>query len=240
MSETKLNNIPNILPKRNEFGLLESTNYVFKDDGLVNWRVMIPSEFLVPNTSKTEEKDISKLKDNELIILLGGIRYLASLRGFNNINYIVNTNSPDYVCITCCISWQPNFETQNTIISYSAVAAASRENTNGFGQYYLAEIASNRAFCRAVRNFLDINIVSKEELNDKGEIAESSNNNNGQEGLDLLSSLMIEKRISFEKIKEKLIQEQVENAKTFESIKDLPKIKILDLIERLKKINIKT
>ena len=35
--------------KRNQHGLLESVEYIFNDDGSVNWRAMINPEHLYPN-----------------------------------------------------------------------------------------------------------------------------------------------------------------------------------------------
>ena len=39
--------------RRNEHGLLESVDYVFNNDGSVNWRAMITSEQLHPEQSTT-------------------------------------------------------------------------------------------------------------------------------------------------------------------------------------------
>ena len=57
-----------------------SVEYKFTDDGLIDWRKMIKTEFLVPNKSRTSETDVTKLKDWQLIILLGGIKELAQIR----------------------------------------------------------------------------------------------------------------------------------------------------------------
>jgi len=75
-------NKPPTIVKRNEYGLLEdkNINYIFNEDGSVNWRKMIKPEFLVANRDRTDETDISKLEDNELIILLGGLKDLANIR----------------------------------------------------------------------------------------------------------------------------------------------------------------
>src|ERR1700722_13316795 len=37
-------NIPSIVRKRNEYGFLENVDYVFKEDGKVDWRKMIKPE----------------------------------------------------------------------------------------------------------------------------------------------------------------------------------------------------
>ena len=71
MGTTVINKPPTVF-KRNQYGLLEdkAVEYQFNVDGTVNWRKMIKPEFLVANRDRTDETDISKLEDNELIILL--------------------------------------------------------------------------------------------------------------------------------------------------------------------------
>ena len=157
-------NKPPVIIKRNQYGLLENKNinYVFNDDGSVNWRKMIKPEFLVANRDRTDETDISKLEDNELIILLGGLKDLANIRGYHSVTYTVTQASPEYVCASCSIVWMGNYETENgESVLFQGVADAGLNNTEGFGQMYLAAIAENRAFCRAVRNFLRINLNVK-------------------------------------------------------------------------------
>ena len=58
--------------KRDKNGLIsgDSVNYVFNEDGFIDWRKMIKTEHLVPNLQKTSERDVTKLKDTELIILI--------------------------------------------------------------------------------------------------------------------------------------------------------------------------
>ena len=87
------------------------TRNKFNEDGTVDWRKMIKPEFLVANRDRTDETDISKLEDNELIILLGGLKDLASVRGFNSVTYKVHEASPEYVCASCSIEWIGNYET---------------------------------------------------------------------------------------------------------------------------------
>ena len=47
---------------------------------------------------------------------------------------------------------------------------------------------------------------------------------------------MKDKNISFEILKKKLIKEKFENADNLTCIQDIPKVKIFELIERLKKV----
>ena len=52
----------------------------------------------------------------------------------------------------------------------------------------------------------------------------------------LLEKVMRDKNISFEQLKKKLVKEKVENVENINSIADIPKVKIFELIERVKKI----
>ena len=49
--------------KRNDNGLISgsSVDYVYNEDGFVDWRKMVKTDHLVPNKQKTSETDVSKL-----------------------------------------------------------------------------------------------------------------------------------------------------------------------------------
>ena len=223
--------------KRNQYGLLENKNvkYVFNDDGSVDWRKMVKPEFLVANRDRTDETDISKLEDNELIILLGGLKDLANIRGYHSVTYTVTHASPEYVCASCSIVWIGNYETQNgESVLFQSVADAGLNNTEGFGQLYLAAIAENRAFCRAVRNFLRINIVAKEEIKNV-KISKPNPTKNSASPHIFLNNLMKEKKVNFASIKDKMVKEAVDGADGWASVKDIPRIKMFEIIERMQK-----
>lgn len=222
--------------KRNEFGLLEEPPipYVFNDDGTVNWRKMIRSEFLVPNKQKTQETDISKLEDKDLLILLGGIKELAQIRGFTCVSYDVPEAGPNYVIASCYINWIGNYETNNEQVSFQALADASIENTQSFSKMFLAATAENRSFVRCVRNFLKINIVGQEEIGAKV-LPEDLAVENPLSPTAVLSNLMKEKGISFDDVKRRLIKDKVDKAEEMTSLSEIPKPKIFELIDRIKK-----
>jgi len=221
--------------KRNEFGLLEEPPipYVFNEDGYVNWRKMIRPEFLVPNKQRTQETDITKLEDKDLLILLGGIKELAQIRGFTCVSYDVPQASPSYVIASCYINWIGNYETSNVDVSFQALADASPDNTQSFARNYLAAIAENRAFVRCVRNFLKINIVGQEEIGVK--VIDEPAPDSPMSPATVLHNLMKEKNISFEQIQKRLVKDKYEKAEEITSINDLSKPKIFELIERIKK-----
>jgi len=225
---------PKIL-KRNEFGLLENPPipYVFNEDGYVNWRKMIRPEFLVANKQRTQETDISKLEDKDLLILLGGIKELAQIRGFTCVSYDVPEAGPNYVIASCYINWIGNYETSNADVSFQSLADASPDNTQSFARNYLAAIAENRAFVRCVRNFLKINIVGQEEIGVK--VIDEPGSDNPMSPAAVLHSLMKEKGVSFDQIQKRLIKDKYEKAEEMTSINDISKPKIFELIERIKK-----
>jgi hypothetical protein len=228
---------PNIIT-RNRYGLLEngSINYIYNEDGSINWRKMVKQEYLVPNRQKTQETDVSKLEDKDLLILLGGIKELAQIRGYTNVEYKVVAASESYFATSCRITWIPNYETDGREIVFEALADATCNNTKSFARFFLAAIAENRAFVRCVRNFLKINIVSQEELGDAKLIDEvNSIQDNPTSPYVLLEKVMKDKGISFDNLKSKLVKEKFDNAENINSINDISKVKIFELIDRIKK-----
>lgn len=154
---------------RNSWGLIENVNYVFNADGSVNWRSMVKPEFLFPNKSWFESRKqqlpqtIEGLSDAQLLIKLGGIKELAKLRGYQKVEYSVVRAETTYVAVKCGITWIPNYES-NYESYYEDIANATVSNTSDFAVKFLETIAANRAFIRAVRNFLNVHIVGSDEI----------------------------------------------------------------------------
>ena len=232
---------------RDEKGLLSNKNYEFTEDGLVNWRKMINAKYLVPNLSKfpsgTENKDLNvqELDDSQLLILLGGIKELANIRGYSKVEYKVFNCTQNHVAVSCKITWLPNFETSNNYVEFESLADAHLDNTKSFAKDFLMAIAENRAFVRAVRNFLRINILGSDELGDtKNQTVvhtESGTENAiaASHPANVLKEAMSKANISFDKIKETMVKEGVENAETWNGISDIPHKMIFSLIQRIKK-----
>jgi len=156
--------------KRNELGLLEGVKYKYNDDGSVDWRAMIAPEHLYPNKGWFESRNqpipqsTDGLADHQLLIKLSGIKELAKLRGFLNVQYDIVKCDSDHVTIKCKIDWLGNFESDNRNIIFEDVANATTYNTSSFAQKFLETIAANRSFVRCVRNFLNIHIVGADEI----------------------------------------------------------------------------
>lgn len=161
------------LYKRDENGLLESVEYIFNDDGSVNWRAMINHEHLYPNKdwfgmrNQSVPDSIEGLEDTQLLIKLSGIKELLRLRGFESVQFDVVESSDDRAVVVCTVKFTKNYEHNEIFsdtITFSSIGNATIDNTNGFGQKFLEPIAENRAFVRCVRNFLNIHIVGADEI----------------------------------------------------------------------------
>lgn len=212
-------------------GLIDGLTYVFNENGSINWRKMVDNKYLVPNKQKTEEKDVSKLDDKDLLILLAGIKELADLRGYTEVSYNVVAASPSYFAASCRIKWLPNYETENKERVFEAIADAHPDNTSGFGQFYLAAMAENRAFARCVRNSLKIHVVSQDEIGAK--ISPQEESVSSSDPASLLKKAMEDKKVPFAAITAALVKDGLPEAKEFASIDQIPKAKIFELIERI-------
>ena len=232
--------------KRDANGLLECVDYIFNPDHTINWRSMINKEHLVPNRDafknqkdvNLKEIDISTLPDNQLLILLAGIKELAQIRGYKNVSYDVIQAQPDYVAVKCTINWSPNYETGMQEVSFSALADAHLDNTKDFAKNFLMAIAENRAFIRAVRSFLKINIVGNDEMGKTTHVdVELEPNTLITQPIALLEKTMEEHKISFEQIKERAIQKNMDGADKWSSIKDISPLSMFTIISGIKNKN---
>ena len=232
--------------KRDVNGLLECVNYIFNEDNTINWRAMINKEYLVPNRDSfknqkdvnLKEIDVSTLPDNQLLILLAGIKELAQIRGYTNVNYKVIQAQPDYVAVKCTINWIANYETSQKEVSFSALADAHLDNTKDFAKNFLMAIAENRAFIRAVRSFLKINIVGNDEMGKTTHVdADVEPNTSITQPIALLEKTMEEYSISFEQIKERAIQKNMNGAEAWNDIKDISPLSMFTIISGIKNKN---
>lgn len=191
--------------KRDKLGLIEGKEYKFKKDGTIDWKAMIPHEFLYVQNSGFDtnpeevekmtkkygkhprELKVTEVEDRHLAILLQGIRYIANLRGFieddrivNSITFDKNYDLTSGCTVTSKIRWIGNFETNFLEVVTTDIAGASSGNVDKFMKKYVETAASNRAFIRNVRAFLNIGIVGKDEIAPFGELkpARSDDENN--------------------------------------------------------------
>ena len=237
--------------KRNGHGLLENAEYIFNEDGSVNWRAMIKPEFLYPNKGWFEARNkavpdsIEGLDDKQLLIMLGGIKELAKMRGYSTVAFDVVHSSDGYVTAKCMINWNKNYETQDEVV-YEDYANATLSNTDNFCAKFLETIACNRAFVRCVRNYLNIHIVGADEIDKSQATAQSYESDTGATPItpvDLLEKTLREKHNvdSFEGCKNvlrdlwKSESYRNEKAKEWSCFKDIPAKEARKLIVVLNK-----
>jgi hypothetical protein len=177
MNEENL--ITQIFKRDDETGLVNGIDYKRLPSGRIDWHAMINSEHIVFNRHKEAEieaaygakpdrliyAEVIKEKtvdEKHILILLKGFIELAELRGYNNCQSKVENVTPGQgVTVSCHITWIPNIEDIDGKTS-SGVADATDSNTSGFG--YLAALADNRAFVRAVKRGLGISTLSYDEI----------------------------------------------------------------------------
>ena len=225
--------------KRQNNGLIEGVQYIKDDNDKINWLKMIPEEYLYINQDKKNaiskrlgknisEVSISEVLDTELVITLQGIRYLLDLRGYKECDINLDVATPDYVAATCKIKFISNEEDFEQI--YTGNASAHPNNTKSWYRNYLVEAASNRALCRAVRFYLKINIVSREELGMEQEGSFEEPKTLVPDIHEELSKLMNIKNISFGDLKKQFPK----NSEKWENIKSIPRVTAFTILGQLK------
>lgn len=163
--------IRNIDQSSPDFGLINNFEYSFDDFGFVDWKSLIPKQFLFPNTEKFKSlgkeipSSIDGLDESMILIKLSGIKWLARVRGYTRVDFDYSSSGAASTA-KCRIHWIPNFENPQGAV-YEEVASCDSRNADDFSLKFSESIASNRAFVRCVRNFLNVNIVGEEEIFNK-------------------------------------------------------------------------
>lgn len=238
--------------RRDSNGLFEHILYVFNDDGTVNWKAMIPDQYIEINKTYFERKKLETpkskdgLSDAELLVRLGGIKEVAKIRGIKSVTKRVVESSDRRAVVICGIEFIPNYETNFLPFYYEEVANATIANTNDFGKLFLETTASNRAFVRAVRNALRIDIAGYEEL-----IQNTHEPDNAEQGnTDIWSALesaaaniksdsIPNGLATIEEFKSFVTEKQVvskEEAETWKKWKDIPAGKVLTFMGQINKL----
>lgn len=159
--------------KRDQYGLMKNVEYIFNEDGSVNWKKMVDPQFVYPNEKWfTDRKQpipetAEGLEDEQCIISLAGFKKLLSLRGYSSQTFSVINDKDGVVSVKCSITFSPNYETSGQEVIKEDIASAGTFNVDPEFINYVHTIAANRALCRTIRSFLNIHVVSKEELADK-------------------------------------------------------------------------
>jgi hypothetical protein len=160
-------------------GLIDGVEYKRLPNHKIDWKSMVNPVHIVFNPKADKEltelygaaadklvyADVIKEKvveDKHILILLAGFIELAELRGYKDVrNDVVHVTAGQNATAQCHITWLRNEEEYYEKTS-AGTADATMENTGGFG--YLAAIAGNRAFVRAVKNGLGIFVLGFDEI----------------------------------------------------------------------------
>lgn len=179
---------------RDADGLISSIHHVRHPDQSINWQAMLKPEHLYVRPEAVEtllvqfnvkskwDLDVTKCKPNQLLVTLAGINYLAYLRGLKSVVPTPFQVTESEVVSTCQVAFIPNFENPEGL-TVGAQASASLYSVSGSFQLYLATIAQNRAFVRAVRQALRIEILGNDELDNKANKAFEAALESGQNPL---------------------------------------------------------
>lgn len=225
-----------MIARNTETGLFDGVEYPVDVFGFIDWRKMIPKQFLFPNKFWFESRgkevptDITGLEDHQLLIKLAGIKYIARIRGYERVEFELLTSNP-YPVVKCLITWQNNVE--NPLgCTFEEIASCNPTNSDELSVKYMESIATNRAFVRCVRNFLNINIVGEEEIAKNSEVAiEESLADSDSQSLKITPQSIFlksakEKKISFDDIV-KFVSERCED------FKDKKVVSETDILENL-------
>lgn len=159
---------------RNSQGFIEGLEYKTDSHGFIIWRDMISPEYLYPNKEYFERRQqpvpesVEGLPDNQCLVKIGGLIELMRIRGYTSLDQQVLNVDNGYVTAKCTITWLPNIETDNKPVTFSWVANSNIGNCGDFMAHYQETQAQNRALSLCIRKFLNVNIVSDEEIS-KGE-----------------------------------------------------------------------
>ena len=199
------------LIERDENGLIRGVNYIYNEDGTINWRKMVDPQYLAVNKQRTSKEDITEVKDEDLLILLAGLKKLLRIRGFKAREFRPVVASERYVSTVCRITFIANYETEGQEVIYEAMADASDYNTFDFAKNYLSAIAENRAFARCIRSFLGIDITAEEEVGPKKIEPEEEGVVGQHRMIDMFASRLEKEGMSFEKFKKGYIKKYYKN-----------------------------
>lgn len=160
-------------------GLELDREYRYTEEGLIDWRAMVPPQYLYV-ASEHEAKvvaqqgkpigeiDILAVPDEWLRIRVAGLNYLAHLRGVRSCTYPTFQATDTFASAVCQMTFIGNVETGMCDETWSGAGSARRTSMDLKMLPYMETFAENRAFGRCVKRALQINILSDIETGGKG------------------------------------------------------------------------
>ncbi len=140
------------------------------------------------------------------------------LRGYRSVKPKLVSAAYNQASVQTTIKWIGIAETGFSEEVFGDGATATLDNTLGFGVLYLTETAMNRSLSRAVRNYLGINVVAKEEIGPDSPKPTPSRASGSTESSSsaakpkqLLEENIKKMSLSFDKFKEIFIAKYVKN-----------------------------
>ncbi len=226
------------------------------NEELFDWKSLIPakyieisSEWLSKNgidPSKFEAGNKEELQERcgeeNLIIRLAGFKHLAHIRGLKSVSYDIRTFDKERVSAVCNLRFtecQLTKEDGSKVYfpeqEFHGVANANIENTSYPFSNFLESMAENRAFIRAVKTALNINILGAEELEIKQIAATNLLSDDGcvspQESLGLMLAGIGK---SFTDLKINLKNKKWENHEDWNDFSDIPSDQCLLIIDGIR------
>jgi hypothetical protein len=98
-------------------------------------------------------------------------------------------------------------------------------------------IAENRAFVRAVRSFLKINIVGNDEMGKTTHVDTEIESAIATQPIALLQKTMDEYKITFEQVKNGAVQKKMNGAENWNSLDDISPLSMFTIISGIKNKN---
>lgn len=136
----------------------------------VDWKALIPPQFIYIRNSNKEDivsdEEMESVDDQQKLVKLEGYRFLAEVRGFTKNKSKVLRLDDETCTIQNTIKWggySYGGLVFNKVETSATVSVCKRELGEMFKDH-LVSIAENRAFCRNVRAFLRIPILSEDEV----------------------------------------------------------------------------
>ncbi len=165
----------NLRKRDPETGLLVNHTYHFKPDGTIDYLAEVDRKYMFvirereADVVKAQGKpisecDLSLVNEKWLRIRQSGWNQLANLRGYYSVDYHSLVSVENKAALVCLIEWIPNYETNGESFSCAGVASASLRSMDKNFVPYMETFAENRAFARAVKRALQINILSEDEI----------------------------------------------------------------------------
>ena len=239
-------------------GLVIGVDYKYLPDGRIDWKAMLnPAHVVFNSKNKKAAEEIQKIygapadklvyaevvknqpvDDKHILVLLKGFQEVAELRGFHSSTPTSLQVAQGIVAVAHTIQWIPNVEDPQGKAT-GATADATMENTGGFG--YLAAMAGNRAFVRAVRQGLGISILAFDEIakRDESEHNETGNSSTSVSSSvptpqNILAKFVREAGFTFEQLKKSAVEkhkDKMKNDPTFwNDFSDIPSFDAMTLM----------